>query len=156
LLDCQAPREDERFAKAMRDAHEMVARKTVKPILIRTADLPGHTASVIAKAFALLRHGNLRPDQKGRLMLALSDLTDRVAGFAKAAPHPTISKIDRAQAALDRALGAGHADNAEDIIAHAMELLQSDKLEPADHSRISVLLNEARMRLKEAENGAKE
>jgi hypothetical protein len=122
------------------------AKATARPILIRARDIPGRAASIVAKAFNALRYdSSLTPAARGEIMLRLGDIADRV--FAKA-EHPTIDKLDRAQAALDRALGDGHADDAEDVIQHAMQLINSGKLTPADHSRITVLLNEARSRLR--------
>jgi hypothetical protein len=76
-----------------------------RPALI----VAGYTLSVIAKAFHALKHGELNADQRGRLMLALGNLTDRVAAipFAKALPtarqlaDPNVRRRTAAQVAAD-------------------------------------------------------
>ncbi len=146
---CDIARPNPSFAKALRTiGHE--ADQMLKEHRHREAR---RSAEVVTKAFTMLRHDpTLTPEQRGTLMLKLGELTDRVAGFAKSHPHLMISKIDRAQAALDRALCAGHAGHAEEIIAHANELLESGNLAEEDHRRVSVLLAEAKRNLKEMDN----
>src|SRR6185437_1235842 len=91
------------FVKALGELDRVYRATAVKPIVIRKdalAKRPSH-GDTIAKAFHLLEHGNMTAEQRGRMMIALSDLNDRV--FAKS-QHPMVERIDDVQVKLDAAL----------------------------------------------------
>jgi hypothetical protein len=148
LLDMARP--NPTFAKAMRDIGNGAAQM-LKEHRNRQAR---RSAEVVVKAFDALHHDEtLTPAQRGELMLGLNNLADRV--FAKA-EHPMVDKIDRVKEMLDRALAEKHVGRAEPVIREALAHIKRGIVDQGDHSRLTVLLNEIKMALKETADGAKE
>jgi hypothetical protein len=139
----------ETFANAAAGLDAMFKSQCVKPILmVKRAAKP---ASTIAKAFGALQSDvSLTADQRGRLMLGISGAADR---FAKS-QHPMLDRIDEVRAKLDAALASGHAGRAEPLIQEALKLINSGRIEGADHARLSLLLSETRREIEEAHNGS--
>lgn len=140
------------FTKSLSALDDMYGAMKAKPIVIKKADLPGHGAETIRKAFDALQHGDLTAEQRGALMLKLSDLNDRV--FAKA-DHPMLARITDIQAALDRALADGKAGDAEGVIREALALIRRGKLTQPEYNHLTLLISEIRSKL-EVTNGAKQ
>jgi hypothetical protein len=99
------------FRKALFALEDMRAALPPKrpTVILKGAPEPSADAEIVTKAFSLLQHGSLNANQKGRLMLALGNLADRVAAipFAKALPtarqlaHPNVRRRTAAQVAAD-------------------------------------------------------
>jgi hypothetical protein len=142
------------FRKALSDLDEM--HKALPPkrrmVFLKGAAEPTAGAETIAKAFNLLQHGDLSADQRGRLMLSLGNLTDRVV-FAKA--HPMIGHIDNVIARLDAAHADKHAEIAGPFLEDAEELLASGKLTQSDHSRLTMHLRLIKDRIKDHDRAKK-
>jgi hypothetical protein len=136
---------------ALEDMHKALPPKR-RTVILKGAPEPSADAEVIAKAFHTLQHGNLNADQRGRLMLALGNLTDRVV-FAKA--HPMIGHIDSVIARLDAAHADNHAEIAEPFLEDAEDLLASGKLTQADHARLTTHLLLIKDRIKDHDRAKK-
>jgi hypothetical protein len=147
------------FTKALSALEDMRAALPPKrhTVILKSAPEPSAGAEVIAKAFNLLQHGDLRPDQRGELMLRLSALADGVAArqatFAKA--HPMIGHIDNVIARLDAAHADKHAEIAGPFLEDAEELLASGKLTQSDHSRLTMHLRLIKDRIKDHDRAKK-
>jgi hypothetical protein len=143
---------EQEFSKALRSLDD-VRRTYLRPIIIRADALNKRPrpAETIAKAFAALQSSALTPAQRGRLMLSLSGVADQ---FVKS--HPLIADIDDIRAKLDRALADGHAGDSAPVIREALALIDRGRITPADHMRLSMLLNEIRSRLNEVSDAQKD
>jgi hypothetical protein len=60
-----------------------------------------------------------------------------------------VARIDKVMAMLDAALAEKHVGSAEPLIKEALALCKRGVVEPGDHARLTLLLNEIRSALKE-------
>jgi hypothetical protein len=144
------------FAKSLR-ALGTLHKSYLKPIVIRKDALTKRPrpAEVIAKAFRVLRtDATLTAEQRGLLAMKLGELTERAESFVKS--HPLIADIDDIKVKLDRALADGHAGDSAPVIREALALIDRGRITPADHMRLSMLLNEIRSRLNEVSDAQKD
>jgi hypothetical protein len=121
-------------------------------------------AEVIAKTFHALKHGALNADQRGRLILALGNLSDRVAAipFAKAIPTPrqladanvrrrtaaqAAAELEKVEYALKGAAAHSHMKAATDLIDEARRMLASDDMSMSDHALMSIKRGDSRSKI---------
>jgi hypothetical protein len=165
------------FRKALSDLDDVY--KALPPkrrtVILKGAPEPTAGAEVIAKAFHTLKHGDLNADQQGRLMLALGDLTDRVAArqatFSKAIPtprrraDPNVRRRTAAQVAADfekvehslkGAAAHSHMKAATDLIDEAKRMLASDDMALSDHAILSLKLGDLQSKMEEGQVHDKE
>jgi hypothetical protein len=143
------------------------ARKTARnprPIVARI-ERKSAVAETIAKAFALLNRGDLTAQQRGTLMLRLSELRDRVAAapapLAKALsdsdgdPRQTqrtvLRKLRELEGHLDGAVGDSHLESVTDLLETATALLNSGGLSGGDHAALAVALDDLRHKIERRE-----
>jgi hypothetical protein len=117
----------------------------------------------IAKAFAMLQSSDLTAQQRGTLMLRLSDLRDRVASapFAKAlsaaeadpsqAQRAVLRKLQELESHLDGAAGDSHLESATELVDAARALLSSGRLSGSDHAALSIALDDLRHKIQRRE-----
>jgi hypothetical protein len=159
------------FRKALSDLEDMHSalppkRRSVMFVRKDALSQPSAGAEVIAKAFSLLRGGDLTPAQRGQLMLSLSGLADGVAArqatFSKALPtarqlaDPNVRRRTAAQVAADLekvehalkgAAAHSHMKAATDLIDEARRMLASDDMAMSDHALLSIKLGDLRSKI---------
>jgi hypothetical protein len=150
------------FRKALSDLEEM--RSALPPlrrtVILKGAPEPTAGAEVIAKAFHTLKHGDLNADQRGRLMLALGNLADRVvfakampSGPERAAPHSArdlTARLKEIKGHLDQHAEASHLAEAERLLASAQHMLANpEKMSMGDHAALRIQLDDLHQKIKE-------
>jgi hypothetical protein len=150
------------FRKALSDLADMHAalppkRRSVMFVRKDAFAKPSAGAEVIAKAFHTLRHGDLNADQRGRLMLALGNVADRV--FAKAMPsgaervepqsaRALAARLKEIQGHLDQHAEASHIAEAERLLADAQRTLANpESMSMGDHAALSIQLDDLRHKI---------
>jgi hypothetical protein len=139
-----------------------------RPILARVARKSG-IAETISKAFALIHGDNLTAGQRGKLMLTLSDLRNRVDAlpehFSKALSsldgdplqaQPTVlRKLKELEDKLDDAAAASQLESATELVDAASALLASGKLSGSDHAALSIQLDSLRQKVERKSHAAR-
>jgi hypothetical protein len=147
------------FRKALSDLDDM--HKALPPkrrtVILKGAPEPTAGAEVIAKAFAMLQRGDLRPDQRGELMLRLSSLADGVlakampSGTERAAPHSArdlMARLKEIKGHLDSHAEASHLAEAERLLASAQKMIANpESMSMGDHAALSIQLDDLRHKI---------
>jgi hypothetical protein len=147
------------FRKSLSALEDM--QKALPPkrrtVFLKGAPAPTAGAETIAKAFAMLQHGDLRPDQRGELMLRLSGLTDRVlakampSGAERAAPHSArdlTARLKEIKGHLDQHAEASHLAEAERLLASAQKMIANpESMSMGDHAALSIQLDDLRHKI---------
>ena len=148
------------FRKALSDLEEMHGALPPKrrTVILKGAPEPTAGAEVIAKAFHALKHGDLNADQRGRLMVALGNLTDRVvfakampSGAERSAPHSArdvTARLKEIKDHLDSHAEASHLAEAERLLASAQEMIANpESMSMGDHAALSIQLDDLRHKI---------
>jgi hypothetical protein len=139
------------------------ARKSVskpRPVVARI-DRKSAVAEIISKAFGMLNGGDLTAQQRGTLMLRLSELRDRVNatlpplakalsvadGDPRRAQRTVLRRLRELEEHLDGAAGDTHLARAAELVETATALLNSGSLSGGDHTSLAIALDDLRHRV---------
>jgi hypothetical protein len=148
------------FRKSLAAINEELTALAPKPrptVILKGAPQPTAGAETIAKAFAMLQHGDLRPDQRGELMLRLSGIADGVlakampSGAKRSAPHSArdlTARLEEIKGHLDQHAEASHLAEAERLLASAQKMIANpESMSMGDHAALSIQLDDLRHKI---------
>jgi hypothetical protein len=152
-----AGREFRKSLAATTEELTALAPKPRRTVFFVRKDEPPAAAETIAKAFAMLQHGDLRPDQRGELMLRLSGLADGVlakampSGAERSAPHSArdlMARLKEIKGHLDQHAEASHLAEAERLLASAQKMIANpESMSMGDHAALSIQLDDLRHKI---------
>jgi hypothetical protein len=148
-------RHERTMAKAFSDLDQMAkSLPTPAAVSAEVHEAPSRAAETVTKAFHALRNDVwLTPEQRGRAMIALSDLADRVFAKAETPVHPYVERIEKVQAMLRRALAEKKIGQAEPLTRKLLADIERGDFDHGDHVRLELLLAELKRELmKETKN----